>query len=943
MTANEPDPQPALSSLVGAGDRISHYKLLQEIGEGGAGVVYLAEQEEPIRRRVALKIVKLGMDTRQVVARFEAERQALALMDHPNIARVFDAGATDSGRPYFVMELVTGSKITDYCDQHRLSMRQRLELFIPICQAVHHAHQKGIVHRDLKPSNVLITEHEGVAIPKIIDFGIAKATTGQPLTDKTLFTAVEQFIGTPAYMSPEQAGLGQLDIDHRSDIYSLGVLLYEVLTSQPPFDKQSLAKAAWAEILRTIRETDSQAPSARMTSLSERDRANVAQCRRANPQKLSSFFRGDIDWILLKALEKDRRRRYQNASGLADDIGRYLEHEPVAARPPGRIYRFQKTIRRHKRAVAAICVATAALLFGVLAGDRAEASRRQKEKNASAAQAAEAARTKVEIERILTKADIVFRNGETSEAERLVNQIPGSSLGPNSALASLRRQIGNWYAHKFQSSQAASNYSGLLEVNCFDGWANRSLDCLLCASAVIEAGDLAAYEKFRTETTPQYIGTTDARIAQRISRAALLGPADREFTGTVGPLYDLMAASIDTTPVRWDESWYCLALALTDYRRGHYSRAEEWCRLSLAFKNVNAGDWLGPAGVTLMAMIHHQMNRIDQAQFELAYARPPIDSIASKERRPALVSSTAVEWVNFITAHILLQEADALIGAVPSDVSSNAMAARDGFLNASKLDAVNQFDAEEKVVSEIPPLALQLEGGDGGALLWNLGYGQLTQHEWTKAETNWTRIIYGPDRSGALHAGQGLSGVYLSYGPLLVQLGDTNAYEKFKATALTTYDGTRDTLDAARILRSCLLAPASAGELVKFSQISKALANEADSATNFCTEALWLLEYRQGNFLSLSQHLKQHPPPPGFGDFSTAEYHVLSALAYGGLGQRDSARAELAGCADIIEEKFDGGRVALSGQGDPGIWDWWMDHFLLVEAKKLLDAGSVQR
>ncbi|HXJ59398.1 MAG TPA: serine/threonine-protein kinase, partial [Verrucomicrobiae bacterium] len=362
------------------GDRIGRYKLLQKIGEGGCGVVYMAEQQEPVRRRVALKIIKLGMDTRSVVARFEAERQALAMMDHPNIARVFDAGATgtsvaaermpaatlSAGRPYFVMELVRGVKITTYCDEQQLSTRQRLDLFIQVCQAVQHAHQKGIIHRDLKPSNILVTEQDGAPVPKIIDFGIAKATTDQRLTDKTLFTAFEQFIGTPAYMSPEQAGLGGLDIDTRSDIYSLGVLLYELLTGKPPFDSERLARSALDELLRTIRETEPPRPSARLTTLTEQELTSVAQRRQTEAAKLSNLVRGDLDWIVMKALDKDRRRRYDTANGLARDLERYLGNEPVVARPPTATYRLKKLVRRNKVAFAAGAVILVTLVLGVV-------------------------------------------------------------------------------------------------------------------------------------------------------------------------------------------------------------------------------------------------------------------------------------------------------------------------------------------------------------------------------------------------------------------------------------------------------------------------------------------------------------------------------------------------------------------------------------------------
>ena len=348
------------------GQTLGRYKLLERVGEGGCGVVYVAEQTEPVRRRVALKVIKLGLDTKQVVARFEAERQALAMMDHPNIAKVLDAGTTDVCRPFFVMELVRGIRITDYCDQSNLTTKERLDLFIKVCQAIQHAHQKGIIHRDIKPSNILVTLHDGTPVPKVIDFGIAKATEGR-LTDATVYTQLHQFIGTPAYMSPEQAEMSGLDIDTRSDIYSLGVLLYELLTGKTPFDAKELMESGLDAMRKTIREKEPARPSTKLATLQGEELTTTAKRRSADRAKLMHQLRGDLDWVVMKCLEKDRQRRYETANGLAADLKRHLNNEPVVARPPSTAYRFQKAFRRNKLMFAASGAVAGALLLGIVA------------------------------------------------------------------------------------------------------------------------------------------------------------------------------------------------------------------------------------------------------------------------------------------------------------------------------------------------------------------------------------------------------------------------------------------------------------------------------------------------------------------------------------------------------------------------------------------------
>jgi serine/threonine protein kinase/tetratricopeptide (TPR) repeat protein len=463
---------PAAAVSEGPGSRIGPYKLLQQIGEGGFGVVFMAEQEHPVRRRVALKVIKLGMDTRQVVARFEQERQALAMMDHPNIAKVLDAGSTVAGRPYFVMELVRGVPITEYCDQAMLTPRERIELFVPVCLAVEHAHQKGIIHRDLKPSNILVTLHDGVPVPKVIDFGIAKATNAR-LTERTLFTEHRQLIGTPAYMSPEQAEMSGLDIDTRSDIYSLGVLLYELLTGTTPFDTTVLLQAGFGEIQRMIREVDPPKPSTRVSTLGK-IAPGVAAHRRTEPAKLGALIRGDLDWIVMKAMDKDRARRYSTASGFATDLRRHLGGDPVEAAPPSSLYAARKFVRRRRGLVAAVGAVAAVAGLGVLGmgfGWMRERNLAASEREARAGEA---------TQRLRAEASTAFLKGmfESIDPERnrgrdvlVVDLIADASnrLGPElvrdpEVEASLRQMLGEAYNQLGRYREAKEEWVRAIEI-----------------------------------------------------------------------------------------------------------------------------------------------------------------------------------------------------------------------------------------------------------------------------------------------------------------------------------------------------------------------------------------------------------------------------------------------------------------------------------------------
>jgi WD40 repeat protein len=422
------------------GTTIGRYKLMERLGEGGYGVVYVAEQTQPVRRRVALKVIKLGMDTKAVVARFEAERQALAMMDHPNIAKVLDGGSTESGRPYFVMELVRGIRITDYCDQNNLTTQERLNLFIKVCQAIQHAHQKGIIHRDIKPSNILVTLHDGVPVPKVIDFGIAKATEGR-LTDATVYTQLHQFIGTPAYMSPEQAEMSGLDIDTRSDIYSLGVFLYELLAGSTPFDAKELMSHGIDAMRKTIREKEPPRPSTRLATLQGDELTTTARRRSTDTLKLMRELKGDLDWIVMKCLEKDRTRRYETANGLAFDLKRHLNNEPVLARPPSAAYKFHKAFRRNKLAFSAGGAITVALLLGIIAStwQSVRATHAKQQALAAQAQAIEAQANETKLREQAQAEELAARQrAYASDMNVAAQALAGNNLGR--ALDLLNRQ-----------------------------------------------------------------------------------------------------------------------------------------------------------------------------------------------------------------------------------------------------------------------------------------------------------------------------------------------------------------------------------------------------------------------------------------------------------------------------------------------------------------------
>lgn len=656
------------------GKRIGNYKLLERIGEGGCGAVYMAEQDKPVRRRVALKIIKLGMDTKSVIARFEAERQALAMMDHPNIARVLDAGATETGRPFFVMELVRGFKITEYCDANKLDTDQRLNLFIQVCQAIQHAHQKGIIHRDIKPSNILVTLHDGVPVPKVIDFGIAKATEVQ-LTEKTLFTAYAQIIGTPAYMSPEQAEMSGLDIDTRADIYSLGVLLYELLTGRTPFDPKQLLQSGLDEMRRTLREREPQRPSTILTTLQNDELTATAQHRHAEPPKLISQLKGDLDWIVMKALEKDRKRRYETSNALALDIQRYLNNEPVVARPPSRMYRLQKLVRRNQAVFASGAAITLVLICGLAVSTWLFLREREARKRAVAAEQQETRlrqiaergleneaelRRQAEAREKITQAAVLIGLHKFEEADRQIEALPATQ-GPLEG-AAVFRTLGEWNALQKKWPQAAQRFNLLLRVAILEGWDYTALDYSRCAAVFVQQKNLADYDNFRRTIIAQFRTTADPLVAERTIKNSLLTPASPELMSAMQPLYELSLKSLPGEPTGalnpddWMTPWRCLSVALMEYRRQQYDEAIAHLERCLAYGDANPAR--SATAQVLMAMAHQQRGERKLAGLERAEAREAIE----KKFTGKLDAGNGGEgyWFDWLLARVLLGEANVL-------------------------------------------------------------------------------------------------------------------------------------------------------------------------------------------------------------------------------------------------------------------------------------------
>lgn len=659
----------------GPGALIGRYRLEKRIGEGGGGVVYLAEQLEPVRRKVALKVIRLGMDTERVIARFEMERQSLALMDHPNIARVLDGGATDSGRPFFVMEWVRGARITDYCDAHQLSPRERIDLFIDVCKGIQHAHQKGVIHRDIKPSNILIDEN-GDHAPKIIDFGIAKAISGDA-EPGTHLSFQDQFVGTPAYMSPEQADRKERDIDTRSDVYSLGMLLYELLAGRTPFDSAELSAAGLMEMRRMLIEREPPVPSALLAGMDFKNRLELASRRRCDPAKLLATLKGDLDSVVMKAIEKDRTDRYETVNGFVMDLQRYISHEPVIARPAKRMYLLRKFVRRNRVAV----MAGAGVVFSLLLGLGTAFSYYLRERKALEEQVrlrkfADAAHTN-ELMRLaeargwesFAHVSLLLSEGKTQEADEQIRKTPISSIKLTPQSAAVLRSLGNWNALRGRWPQSAECFNMLLKAedpNSHEALTG-SLDLVMISCVLIECGNQSDFESFRKWAADRFGSSGSESDASRMLHSLLLVPADKTYLQRMERLRPLLAEpgfdAKKQPPGRDREMsvWRAFGLSILDYRQGDYARSKHWAEVAMSFKDSR--NYINGALDPVYAMACQQLGDENSAKIALERSRLRIEKAFSPELPAAYEPFGQYQgfWWDWIIARLLYREAEALI------------------------------------------------------------------------------------------------------------------------------------------------------------------------------------------------------------------------------------------------------------------------------------------
>jgi serine/threonine protein kinase len=848
--------------------RIGPYKLLQKLGEGGYGVVYMAEQEQPIRRRVALKIIKLGMDTKTVIARFEAERQALALMDHPNIARVLDAGATETGRPYFVMELVYGVKITDYCDQNGVRMKERLQLFIQVCNAVQHAHQKGIIHRDLKPSNIMVTMNDGVPAPKVIDFGIAKATE-QRLTDKTLFTSYAQLMGTPAYMSPEQMEFSGLNLDTRSDIYSLGILLYELLTGRTPFDTSELLKLGVDELRRTVREQEPLSPSAKLQTLNNEEMTKTAKRRHIEPPRLLSQLRGDLDWIVLKCLEKDRTRRYATANGLAMDIEYYLHEETVLARPPSQLYRLQKLVRRNRMVFLSGAAAAAALLLGTIISTIMFV----KEREAHASEAR--LRSEAELREQASHVASLVTQGRFDDADKLVAGLPLNK--PSVEVSAELRALGDRHAANGRWADAAARFESVMRVNQLDAPDLVFEEQLKLASAFLKSGNRQGYEQFR-QTEIAKLSPINIASDYRTFKVGLVLPPDPNLLQSFALGAEFVekrfpnAKELRPNPrhaAQWSE-----ALALLEYRQGHFIEAIGWCYRhgmdSADSRTATTSLIKAMSGWRLAGYKEAAANWNQACELIHAKSQEGLDiGSATSTLFPGTSEDLEGSWYDWVIADLLMRECDELFAQ-----------------SERTLDSMPKSNSPSK--DTVVDLARAL------------GEWHAVRGEWEQARSRFSQLFEG-----------GGAGDHFISAIIALKLGDEPGFLRVRDQAISRFNGTTEPWGYESVMQAGLLRPldnTSAAALEPFAQfLEHAVASAGPLKEGTYVPASWdltllgLFEYRRGNYAKALDNCQRSLVTCTYLAMPAASDRVIRAMCFSKLGDDASARSELDGAKSLVQ------------------------------------------
>jgi serine/threonine protein kinase/tetratricopeptide (TPR) repeat protein len=901
-----------------AGTVIGPYKLLQQIGEGGMGTVFMAEQTTPVQRKVALKVVNPGMDSRQIIARFEAERQALAMMDHVNIARVLDAGATRAGRPYFVMELVHGVPITKYCDDNCLTPRQRLELFVPVCQAIQHAHQKGIIHRDIKPSNVMITLYDGKPVPKVIDFGVAKATE-QPLTERTLFTLYGTMVGTLEYMSPEQAELSALGVDTRSDIYSLGVLLYELLTGSTPLSRKRLTEAAYSEILHMIKEEEPPKPSARLSDSGDA-LASISARRHMEPAKLTRVIHGELDWIVMKTLEKDRNRRYATVNDFAADVQRYLNDEPVQACPASTWYRFRKLARRNKAALVAAAVTTLGVIAAVvglavsnaLIRQEQARTRNQKESADKFQQLAQYRAEEIQrgLERLKSANTLLDRGRMFVAAHNWDDAYAAFTkaiqLRPDHV--SLWQERGEMHTRLGLWDLAAADIARETELRAPETTWTSYQHAILRSSV----GDREGYNQTCRRMRARFRGTTNELFARDVVRACVLGPAaDVDLDQLVELAQSIAACGPgDACPL------YILGIA--HYRAGQYEEAGRRLRESMA---IGPGWAAWRINYPVLAMAHHRLGQAAEARKALNEAAVAIDQWTGEPYQSGTgwnlgaEPSWAIPWWDWLECQLYFREAKVLIdGAPPADdprlhvVRARAFAA----LRWSE-KAGEEYDAALKLHLQDPRVRVEAHR--------NWGYRCTGLRQWREAAAEFAKASELQPEDSYLWRYRAVAHF---------AAGDAEAYRQTCAAMLERFEKTEDRTAAGNVLLACVLRQDALPRMDRLLSLTRV----ADPIWHWGTWARGAALYRAGQY---DQSVRCFEIEAKTFRRRAWEWCFL-CMAHHRLGHADEARHCLAEAARWIDEAnrhegddWSGTQAAWGGWHDPVV-----SQLLFREAETLL-------